>query len=78
MIDQTNELMHSHELTHTNSRLRLGPGSTVVTILCDGGWSYLPKGYDSRWLEEKSIALSRTEARDFVDSFDESRVKICM
>ncbi len=33
----------------------LGPGHTVVTILCDGGAKYLSRLYDRGWLREKGL-----------------------
>jgi cysteine synthase A len=33
----------------------LGPGSTVVTILCDYGTRYLSKLYNAAWLKEKGL-----------------------
>ena len=35
--------------------LRLGPGSTIVTILCDSGSRYLSRLFNSQWLEEKQL-----------------------
>jgi cysteine synthase len=34
----------------------LGPGHTVVTILCDGGQKYLSRFYNRAWLEQKGLA----------------------
>jgi cysteine synthase A len=34
----------------------LGPGHTVVTILCDGGQKYLSRFYNREWLESKGLA----------------------
>jgi cysteine synthase A len=34
----------------------LGPGHTVVTILCDGGQKYLSRFYNRGWLAEKGLA----------------------
>jgi cysteine synthase A len=34
----------------------LGPGHTVVTILCDGGSRYLSRFYDPDWLAAKGLA----------------------
>jgi len=34
---------------------KLGPGSTVVTILCDYGTRYLSKLYNAAWLKEKGL-----------------------
>ena len=33
----------------------LGPGHTVVTILCDGGQKYLSRFYDRAWLASKGL-----------------------
>jgi cysteine synthase A len=39
----------------------LGPGHTVVTILCDGGAKYGSRLYDRHWLKEKGL-LEAAEA----------------
>ncbi len=39
----------------------LGPGHTIVTILCDGGAKYGSRLYDRRWLTEKGL-LEAAEA----------------
>jgi cysteine synthase A len=33
----------------------LGPGHTIVTILCDGGQKYLSRFYNREWLESKGL-----------------------
>jgi cysteine synthase A len=33
----------------------LGPGHTVVTILCDGGGKYVSRLYNRAWLQEKNL-----------------------
>jgi len=33
----------------------LGPGHTIVTILCDGGHKYASRFYNRDWLEAKSL-----------------------
>jgi cysteine synthase len=35
----------------------LGPGKTIVTILCDSGFRYLSKLYNPAWLREKGFAV---------------------
>eukprot|EP01114_Cavostelium_apophysatum_P015715 TRINITY_DN4344_c0_g1_i1.p1 TRINITY_DN4344_c0_g1~~TRINITY_DN4344_c0_g1_i1.p1 ORF type:complete len:358 (+),score=63.56 TRINITY_DN4344_c0_g1_i1:45-1118(+) len=52
----------------------LGPGHTIVTILCDRGNGYVSKAFSPSWLEKQKIKLSRTEAQQFVDAFEESHV----
>jgi cysteine synthase A len=37
----------------------LGPGHTIVTILCDGGAKYVSRLYDQGWLREKGLLGSR-------------------
>lgn len=39
----------------------LGPGHTVVTILCDGGAKYLSRLYDENWLTEKGLLQAARE-----------------
>jgi cysteine synthase A len=34
----------------------LGPGHTIVTILCDGGQKYLSRFYNPEWLAQKGLA----------------------
>ena len=34
----------------------LGPGHTIVTVLCDGGAKYLSRLYNREWLEQKGLA----------------------
>jgi cysteine synthase A len=34
----------------------LGPGNTVVTILCDGGHKYLSRFYNREYLAQKGLA----------------------
>jgi cysteine synthase A len=33
----------------------LGPGHTIVTILCDGGSRYQSRLYNRKWLAEKNL-----------------------
>jgi cysteine synthase A len=35
---------------------QLGPGHTIVTVLCDGGAKYLSRLYNREWLEQKGLA----------------------
>ncbi len=47
---------------------KLGPGKTVVTVLCDGGDRYRSKMYTKRWLAEKGLEPRCTgSAVDFVE-----------
>jgi cysteine synthase A len=39
----------------------LGPGHTVVTVLCDGGAKYVSRLYDREWLVSKGL-LEAAEA----------------
>jgi len=34
----------------------LGPGHTIVTVLCDGGQKYLSRFYNPEWLAQKGLA----------------------
>jgi cysteine synthase len=36
---------------------QLGPGHTIVTVLCDSGTRYQSKLYNPKWLAEKGLAL---------------------
>jgi cysteine synthase A len=35
----------------------LGPGKTIVTILCDSGLRYLSTLYNAEWLAEKGLSV---------------------
>ena len=41
----------------------LGPGHTIVTILCDGGGRYLSRLYNPEWLAQKGLAEEAASAR---------------
>ena len=34
---------------------RLGPGHTIVTILCDSGFRYGSKFFNKQWMQEKNL-----------------------
>jgi cysteine synthase A len=36
----------------------LGPGHTIVTVLCDGGANYQARLFNREWLEEKGLAAA--------------------
>ncbi len=36
--------------------LELGPGHTIVTVLCDGGAKYQSRLFNREWLEQKGLA----------------------
>ena len=38
----------------------LGPGHTIVTVLCDGGAKYLSRLYNPEWLAQKQLAAYAT------------------
>jgi cysteine synthase A len=46
---------------------QLGPGHTIVTILCDGGAKYSSRLFNPDWIKEKgfleAISAGRTSAR---------------
>jgi cysteine synthase A len=42
---------------------QLGPGNTVVTILCDGGQKYLSRFWSREYLEQKGLASQADAAR---------------
>jgi cysteine synthase A len=37
---------------------RLGPGHTIVTVLCDGGDRYRSRLFNREWLDAKGLAES--------------------
>jgi cysteine synthase A len=46
---------------------QLGPGHTVVTVLCDGGDRYRSKLYNAQWLKERGLAPTADYGRDYAD-----------
>lgn len=36
---------------------QLGPGHTIVTVLCDGGARYQSRLYNRQWLESKGLTV---------------------
>lgn len=44
----------------------MGPGHTIVTILCDGGQRYLSRLYNLAWLAEREL-LPRAKGLEFLD-----------
>eukprot|EP00850_Spirogloea_muscicola_P008767 SM000047S16906 [mRNA] locus=s47:658701:661877:- [translate_table: standard] len=45
----------------------LGPGSTIVTILCDSGTRHLSKFYNDKYLADQGLAVM-SQGLDFLDS----------
>lgn len=45
----------------------LGPGHTVVAVLCDGGARYGSKLYNTGWLAEKGLVITADFSRDNAD-----------
>ena len=43
----------------------LGPGHTIVTVLCDGGAKYQSRLFNREWLESKGLAAQAGPARSF-------------
>jgi cysteine synthase A len=43
---------------------KLGPGHTIVTILCDGGQKYQSRLYSRAWLAEKGLLAAADAGRD--------------
>jgi cysteine synthase len=41
----------------------LGPGHTVVTVLCDGGAKYQSRLFNPQWLAQKGLAAAAGEPR---------------
>jgi cysteine synthase A len=41
----------------------LGPGHTIVTVLCDGGAKYQSRLFNREWLEQKGLAAHAVPAR---------------
>jgi cysteine synthase A len=42
---------------------KLGPGHTVVTMLCDGGGKYQSRLFNEEWLAEKGLHVSQVRSR---------------
>ena len=56
---------------------KLGPGHTIVTILCDTGDRYLEKLYSSKWTIERNLVpekykKGRESYTDFVKPIDQT------
>jgi cysteine synthase len=43
----------------------MGPGHTIVTVLCDGGAKYVSRLFDSTWLKEKGLFEAAQEGMSF-------------
>jgi len=54
----------------------LGPGHTIVTVLCDGGGNYRSKCFNPQWLTDVKIPIEKKTVQQFLDAFDESKIKI--
>jgi len=49
---------------------QLGPGHTIVTILCDTGHNYKRDSiYSADWLATKNIQLTRTTVAEFLEAY---------
>ena len=46
---------------------KLGPGKTVVTILCDGAGRYLSRLFNAQWLNEKNLT-PQAKGLEFLDT----------
>jgi cysteine synthase A len=44
---------------------QLGPGHTVVTIICDGGSRYTSKLFNDDWLADRNLVVPSSEASQF-------------
>jgi cysteine synthase A len=54
---------------------QLGPGHTIVTVLCDGGAKYQSRLFNRAWLEEKGLAaFAPTPASDSPVSLSQTLV----
>lgn len=49
---------------------RLGPGKTIVTILCDGAGRYLSRLFNDQWLAEKGLT-PRAKSLEFLDALSD-------
>lgn len=45
----------------------LGPGHTVVTLLCDGGARYASKMYSEAWLRERGLPCPADKPQGYYD-----------
>lgn len=50
---------------HTITARALGPGHTVVTVLCDGGERYLTKTYQDGFLASKGLRNPGADVRSY-------------
>ena len=54
----------------------LGPGHTIVTILCDNGERYVSKFYNDKWLENNHLKPKHTGNKlDFINNSIEGSQK---
>ena len=49
---------------------KIGPGKTVVTVLCDGAGRYLSRLFNPQWLTEKAL-LPKSNGLEFLNSISE-------
>jgi cysteine synthase A len=45
---------------------QMGPGHTIVTILCDGGARYASKMYNKEWLASKNLSVTSVNDLSFI------------
>jgi cysteine synthase A len=50
-----------------NVARKLGPGKTVVTILCDGAGRYLSRLFNEQWLNEKGLK-PKAQGLEFIET----------
>lgn len=46
---------------------KLGPGHTIVTILCDSGMRHLSKFYNAQYLSQYGLTPSESSGLEFLD-----------
>jgi len=57
----------------------LGPGHTIVSILCDSGANYRSTIFNKAWLEEKCLVVENTHTPEyFLNAFTDANVKVML
>jgi len=56
-------LTHNKHTNNNNPARALGPGHTVVTVLCDGGERYMSKTYQDGYLASRGLRSPGADVR---------------
>jgi cysteine synthase A len=56
----------------------LGPGHTIVTVLCDSGGNYKSKAWNREWLVDNNIVIERSTPQDFITAFNQDKIVVSL